>query len=158
MILGTHPKLPSTDKFISLSKSMTSQQLAERYGVCISTITNWRRDLGVKVRQKPGLSKRINYELMDRMLRDGCKYKVIAKACGCSEMTVCNRQQKRALRRKTIVSYPDAVVNNDFAQIRRDVEIATAKRLGIDMNTLKSVWMRGKIWTLECGFVDARGY
>ena len=155
---GARPKLSNTNEFITMSKSMNIKQLAAHYHVCISTITNWRRELGVSVRQKKGPHNRIKYDLMHRMLRDGLSDREIAKACGCSAMTVCIYREKRELRRKTMVSYPDAVVNWDYAQIRRDVEIATAKRLGMDMDTFKSVWLRGKVWTLECGFVDARGY
>lgn len=106
---------------------------------------------------------RLDYEAIDYMIREDRPYAAIMGALHCSKSTIWLRRRALGLTGKGARNQwpekapdPAATVTLDLQGMAERAAAIKAKRLGMDLETFRRVWMPGKRWSLAEGFVEER--
>jgi hypothetical protein len=140
---------------------MTYQELSAKYGVCRSSIYNLVSHL------KLPRVKRVNtrWTELDGLILCGKTNADIREAIpGIGKSKIGHRRKMLGmLTRPSYTKKPehhseprDVPVITDPNILRIRCEKATANRLGMSMEQFRAVWLPGKVFSLDRGFVDAK--
>lgn len=134
--------------------------LARSYGVSTNTIRNWKARLGINL----VAGNKIDYEPVDKMLRDGVHIKVIAEHFGIAESTTKRRRSllfgpKFKVERKGGKPGENTVAITILPRDRYRAAIeAKARNLDMDPEKFRMNWLptpTGRQWASDMAFMGA---